>query len=208
MNNGLQEQLERARQEVARDPVGSLSFGTRKDVLKELGPLLKDNQGRHTIIGIGLIRRTRLCIDVVKRVLQLWEASYPTTDPHRMIELARQYIERQGDREHLRAEASEFRGALDMSDTPDKQVAYLVARSSVCAAYVAASDELLEPDEGISEEELRDPQDPDFWDCAYWAAAAEAGGMPWEPGFNAQRYRGFWNWYLDVAVPNASTARE
>ena len=200
--------MECARQEVARDPVGSLSFGTRKDLLKELGPLLKDDQGRHSIIGIGLIRRTRLCIDVVKRGLPIWEASYPTTDPHRMIELARQYIERKCDRDHLRDEASGFRGALDTSDSPDKQGAYLVGRSSVCAAYVAASDELLEPDEGISEEELRDPQDPDFWDCAYWAAAAEAGGMPWEPSFNPERYRGFWNWYLDTAVPKASTADE
>lgn len=166
----------------------------------------KDQAGRHSIIGSGLIKRTRLCIEVVKRVLPRWESSYSTKAPHRMLDLAGKYIEHKLDREHLREEASEFRGALDTSDTPDKQLAYLVARSSVCAAYVAASDELLEPDEGISEEELRDPQDPDFWDCAYWAAAAAAGGMPWEPSFNPVRYRAFWNWYLDTALPKVATA--
>ena len=90
-----------------------------------------------------------------------------------------------------------------MSDTPDKQVAYLVGRASCCAAFVAASDELLEPDAGIDEAELFEPQDPDFWDCAFWVAAAEAGGMPWERGFDAERYRDFWNWYLDSGVPAA-----
>ena len=56
--------------------------------------------------------------------------------------------------------AEGFRGGLDTSNTPDKQVAYLVGRASCCAAFVAASDELLEPDAGIDEAQLYEPEDP------------------------------------------------
>jgi hypothetical protein len=201
MTPELEEALRVAKAEVAAD--GGLTFRTRRAMLLRMGPLLTDSDGRHTIIGPGLVRRAHLCISMVQRVLPLWEMHYPSKHPHRILEEARAYLDGRSSRKQLRDEASGFRGGLDTSDTPDKQVAFLVGRASVSAAFVAASDELLEPDEGATEEELMDPEDPDFWDCAYWVAGAEAGGMPWEAGFDAQRYRDFWNWYLDTAVAAA-----
>jgi len=199
----LTNQLIRARAEVEQHPIGELSFATRHDVLRAMGPLLADAEGRHTIIGPGLRRRTRLAISLVRPVLPLWEAHYPAKHPHRMLELAQDYIDGRCDREKLRSEVSAFSGALDTSDTPDKQLAYIAARAAVSAGFVAESDELLEPDEGITKEELEDPQDPDHWDCAYWAAGAVSGGMQWEAGFDPVRHKAFWLWYVDTAVPAA-----
>ena len=206
MDESFQARLRRTALEVEQDPVGGLSFATRKDLLRALGPLVADAEGRHTIVGPGLRRRARLGITVARRVLPSWEASYATEDPHRLLALAEAYLAGSCSRDRLRSEASDFGGALNTSDTPQRQLAYLAARSSVCAAYVALSDELLEADEGISEEELDDPQDPDCWDCAYWAAAASSGGMSWESGFDVARHRAFWIWYVAVAVPDAAIA--
>jgi hypothetical protein len=193
--------IEMAKAEVGNDPIHGLSFKTRKGILREMGPVA----ARRTI-GPGLIRRATLCCTMVKPALPLWEAHYPTKDPHRMIEMAEQYLAGKCTRDELRDSAYSFGGGLETSDSADKQPAYHVGRASVCAAFVAASDELLDVDQGLTLEEMENPEDPDQWDCAYWIAAAQAGGMPWEPGFDKLKYQAFWNWYLDVAVPAAWAA--
>jgi hypothetical protein len=122
-----------------------------------------------------------------------------------MIRLAERYVSGKGGRDELIDESSSFRGGLDTSDSPEKDVAYLVGRGSVRAAFVAAYDEVLEPDEdaGFTRQDLEDPEDPDYWDCAFWIAGAQAGGMPWVKSFKKRKYGEFWLWYLDVAVPQA-----
>lgn len=198
MTQNLSDMLAKALEEVAADPVNGLSFATRKAILLELGPVASE-----ATINAGLIRRTRLCVESVKRVLKIWDAHYPTKQPERMVELAEGYLQGSFSAKQVDKEALSFRGGLDSSDTPDKQPAYLVGRGAVCAALVATTDELLEPDEGISLEELMAPEDPDYWDCAYWVAAAEAGGMPWEKSFDRAKYGAFWEWYLGYAIPKA-----
>lgn len=73
MASKLEEILEKARAEVASDRRSELPFATRKELLRELGPVLPANEQR----GPGLIRRTRLCLAVVRQVLPSWEALYP-----------------------------------------------------------------------------------------------------------------------------------
>ncbi len=199
MNTELRNRIANAKTEIAQDPNHELSFRTRKEILRELGPVL--DRG---IIGVGLLRRTNICIWVVKRVLSIWEAHYSSDHPHRMIAFAEQYLSGKCTRSEVIEESEGFRGGLDNSDLPERQSAYLVGRGSVCAAFVAIDDELLKPTNYTTEEELYDPDDPDVWDCAYWIAGAESGGMPWESSFDRFRYRAFWEWYLDTAVPDAS----
>jgi Immunity protein Imm5 len=201
MSQNLSDMLAKALEEVAADPVNGLSFATRKAILLELGPVASE-----ATINAGLTRRTRLCVECVKRVLKIWDAHYPTKQPQRMVELAEGYLQGGFSAKQVDKEALSFRGGLDSSDTPDKQPAYLVGRGAVCAALVATTDELLEPDEGISLEELMAPEDPNYWDCAYWVAGAEAGGMPWEEAFDRAKYRAFWDWYLIDAIPRAWSA--
>jgi hypothetical protein len=198
MATNLEDMLVKAQEEVANDPANALSFATRKEILLALGPVASEGT-----INAGLTRRTRLCVEIMRRVLKLWGAHYPTKQPQRMVELAEGYLQRKFSAQQVDKEALSFRGGLDSSDTPEKQPAYFVGRGSVCCALVATTDELLEPDEGISLDELMEPEDHDYWDCAYWVAAAEAGGMPWEESFNKAKYRAFWEWYLREAIPNA-----
>lgn len=199
MTKQLKKLIDRAKTEIVKSPILELSFKTRQEILRELGPIPK----RGTL-GPGLIRRALLC-SIVKPALPLWEAHCDTKDPHKMIELAEHYLAGRIGMKELRGPASSFRGGLDTSDVPEKDVAFLVGRGSVCAAYVASSDELLEPDEdaGFTRQDLEDPQDPDYWDCAFWIAGAQAGGMPWVKKFKKKKYGEFWVWYLDVAVPMA-----
>jgi len=191
--------IAKALEEVSNSTNYELSFATRQDVLREMGASASGESG----FGPGWMRRINLCVEVVKPSLPLWEKHYGGRDPHLMLELAEQYASGKCTKLEIRKKANSFNGGLDNSDIPERQEAFLVGKGAVCAAFVAIFDELLEADEGITQEELRDPQDPDHWDCAYWIAAAQAGGMPWEAPFNKIKYRDFWNWYLNVAVPNA-----
>lgn len=203
MTEELEDLIASAKAEVAADEVHGLSFGTRKKVLLALGPVLVEDDGRAAGMGPGLIRRTRLCVALVEPLLPLWDEYYPNKAPQLMLELAKQYLVGKCTREILEAKAYAFGGGLMNSDKPETHLAFAVGRASVCAAYVASVDEILRPEQGIGEDELLDPQDPDSWDCAYWASAAAAGGMPWEEGFSKTKYRDFWDHYLEVEVPAA-----
>jgi len=198
MNEQLKTLLDKAKVEVAQSPHLGLSFKTRQAILREMGPVCPTGT-----LGPGLIRRARLDCAITKPALPIWEAHYDSKDPHRMIQLAEQYLAGGCSFDDLWGKADAFRGGLDTSDTPDKNVAYQVGRGSVCAAYVAGADELLQADQGIPLKELENPEDPDHWDCAYWIAGAQAGGMPWEDPFDKAKYGQFWYWYLNVAVPEA-----
>jgi len=203
MNQEIQKLLGKAKAEVAKDETHGLSFGTRKEVLRALGRVLIENDGRAAGMGLGLRRRTRLCVAIVRPLLFLWDDYYSNKAPQLMLELAEQYLAGKCTRDGLESKAYAFGGGLMNSDKPETHLAFAIGRASVCAAYVASVDEILLPEQGMSEEELLDPQDPDYWDCAYWAAAAAAGGMPWVDGFDKEKYREFWNHYLDVEVPAA-----
>lgn len=47
--------------------------------------------------------------------------------------------------------------------------------------------------------------EPDQWDSAFYSSLVIAGGAIWENGtaLNNIARREFWEWYLDVAIPNA-----
>ena len=200
----LQLSLDAARSEVLRHPKHELAFPTRKRLLLQLGPVLVDSRGKHTLIYPGLRRRARLCIASVQKVLHWWEAAFPSSRvPRTLLELSEGYLAGRYDRESPREKAYSFDGALDNRDAIAQQRAWLVGKASVCAAWTATSDELLEVEKGITPDDVFDPQDPDLWDCAFWASAAWAGGMPWVKEFDRERYRDFWLWYLDTEVPAA-----
>jgi hypothetical protein len=145
-------------------------------------------------------RRTRLACAVVRLVLPIWESSYRTKYPRLMVVLAEGYLDGEVPRSVLMKRADSFAGVMQ---NPGVGVEPLVGHAAVSAAMIAYLDETLQPGDGVSEEELYDPSDPDAYDCAYVAAGAYAGGMSWMDGFDADRNREFWSWYLDEAIPAA-----
>jgi hypothetical protein len=191
--------IERARREVANHPNHELSFRTRKQLLLEFGPTLRDEDGRAAICP-GLIRRARLCFDVVRRVLPIWEVEYNSVYPRLMLDVAEGYLTGDVSRAFLRKMANGFAGVMS---NPKVGAAALVGDAAVHAVMVAYLDETLEPGEGVTERELYEPEDPDAYDSPILAAGAYAGGMPWMDGFDRDRYREFWYWYLDEAAPRA-----
>lgn len=203
MTEELEKLVEAARSEVAADEMGGLSFGTRKALLRAFGAVRLEPKRRFAVLGPGLIRRARLCVSVVQPLTPFWDEFYQNKAPRLMLRLAEKYLDGQCTMEEVKKEASAFRGGLDNSDGPETQRAYITGRAAVCAAYVAVNDEFLEVDDYTTEDDLLDPQDSDLWDCAYWASAAAAGGMPWEQGFSKMKYKAFWEHYLNVDVPVA-----
>jgi hypothetical protein len=93
--------------------------------------------------------------------------------------------------------------ALQNTPPPQEQMARCVGLAARNAGLVALYDEILEPTKYISADELADPQDPDHFDCASWAACATSGGFWVADEFDADKSREFWLWYLDTAVPAA-----
>ena len=175
MTRRLAAAIERARREVADDPRHELSFRTRKRLLLEFGPTLRDGDG-HATICPGLIRRARLGFDVVRRVLPIWDAEYNSVYPRLMLDLAEGYLTGDVSRPFLSRMANGFAGVMS---NPKVGAAALVGDAAVHAAMVAYLDETLEPGEGITEQALYEPEDPDAYDSPILAAGAYAGGMSW-----------------------------
>jgi hypothetical protein len=192
--------VERCENELAQ--TGQLSFATRKALLRTFGQVLRDHRNRAVELGTGKRARARLAAAAARQVSAAWRRDFGTDDLDQLLSDVDGYLAGVVSRDDLRLEADELIGGL-FDDPQGKYEAYLAARAAAGAAMVAVRDEILEPDAGITQEQLDDPQDPDHWDPAFWAAGAAAGGHPWMKGFRAEAYVAFWRWYLAIAVPSA-----
>lgn len=191
--------------EVLHAPDGQLSFRKRRQLLLGLGPV-----GDRGVVTVGQIRRSKLAILCVRKVLSVWECTNDARHPQDLVERTERLVlgyEARGasadDARMLNEDAYQYGGALLDGAPVEERPALYVAHAAVCAALVATDDEILVPDEGVTEAELNDPQDPDLWDCAAWAAAAYAGEFPWtnhKELFDVSRNREFWLWYLHDAL--------
>lgn len=199
MNFELSEAVRKAKEAVTASQYHDLSTGDRKRVLRAFGPVQRD--GYWAILNPGHVRRTRLCISVVRRVLPIWEEEDDTQDAHHILDLADRYLRGDIAREVLRKDTQDLITGLETMYGPDIQRAWKVGRATAAAGLVALHDEILEPNDFVSEAELEEPQDPDHFDCALWAAAAESNGFWLHDEFDADRSLAFWTWYLDTAVP-------
>ena len=203
MDDEVRNALTVAKAEIRDDANHELSFGTRKRLLKLLGSVELDVKKRHALVTHGLVRRTRLAVAAAEKVIHLWEAHWETRDPHRMLALASGYLAGAVTRDEVAKRACVFAGGLCNTTPPGKLPAFLAGGAANCAAYVAVEDEILVPEQGLSDGESMDPDDPDLYDCAYWAASAYAGATPREKDYDKNKALEFWTWYLDVAIPAA-----
>jgi hypothetical protein len=88
---------------------------------------------------------------------------------------------------------------------PPKSIYYTIyaAYAAAGSLNVALHDEEFDPheiDENLSDGDL------DTWDPAFHAAGAYAGDFPWGDSPNPPKQREFWEWYLQVAVPQVWNA--
>ena len=185
----------RALAEIDGDADRHLRLGVRQEVWAALGPR-RGGEGPPT--GAHL-RRLALAVAGVRRVLPLWDRRYPGNDLPSValgavgallrgeigVEEAQRVFDRcWGDAVHLAV------------DRPFPEVA--AGFAAVQALGTAMYDEFFDPD---SLDPARpDEDDPESHDSAYYAAVAEAGGMPGDPDADRERRREFWRWWLGEAV--------
>lgn len=190
------------RTEIEQDEQHRMSFASRRALLLTLGPQQRDARGRCVELATGKRRRLLLALDASRRVASFWSRDFGTPALDNLLGQIEGYLGGTVSIDDVRKKTDSLQGGL-ANDPRGKDQAYLAGRAVAGTGWVAVGDELLAADEGASEEELADPEDPDLWDPAFFAAGAWAGGMPWTPSFSATAYRDFWQWYLDEAVPRA-----
>jgi hypothetical protein len=197
--------INRCRAEMLADANFVLSFATRRALLRALGPLLLEDHGYGRQLGPGKRRRTELAWRCANEVAPAWEAAFQSPAARNINAQIRAYLDGQLGADAVEKSADALQGAL-FNDPQGKDEGYLAGRAACAAAWVAVGDEMLVPDAGCTQEQLDHPEDPDLWDCAFFAAASHAKGIPGTANFDKDRMLAFWEWYLGVAVPKVCEA--
>lgn len=198
----VQAAIAMCRADVERDPRNRMSFANRRALLLALGPQELDARGYGVALTVGKRRRLRLALLVSRRVAPFWATEFGTTALDTLLLQLEQYLVGAATVADIRRRTDALQGAL-FDDARGRERGYLAGHAVAATGWVAVGDELLSPDAGVSEKELIDPEDPDLWDPAFFAAGAWAGGMPWSRSHSPETYREFWQWYLEDAVPQA-----
>lgn len=200
------------RAEANASPDGFLSLRSRRQMLLTLGPPAPSLVALEEPPSQGHRIRAKVSLLVAERALPLWtrhHAGDPGDVPP-LMDLARAAVDGAGDRVQLLDEAITLYNHLgDGGPASRHGIDYIhSARAIARGAMTIARDEQLlvpRPELGISRADVEDPEDPDMFDCAFWAAAAEAGDLPWGSDFDYSREAAvaYWEWYLAEAVPTA-----
>lgn len=207
----MEEKLAALRDECRREVVDArwpdLSLRSRRRLLLALGPPLPPREALAGPQSTGHRRRAQLALQVIERVLPIWTRHHggDPGDVGPLVEQARRsVVEVDGDRSELLRDGRLLAHHASCGGPGGKRgIDYLHAAMAIGegAMVIARDDQLLVPGEGVTQEMLDDPEDPDFFDQAYWAAAAEAGASDldgFSPDWEAKRQ--FWLWWLDEAL--------
>lgn len=199
--------LKSAAEGLASHPRSELILPQRKRIWAALGPCLMDKDGIRAVHGIGLQRRTTLAILCARHVRPVWEQVWPNDDdPHQMIKTAELYLNQALDFDSVEERKNQYLGKLDnLLSKGEHEAAINVGFAAGRAVFTALHDEDFDPhniDDDLMDEDL----DVNEWDASFNAAAAYAGGFPWEENSSSTRRREFWEWYLNEAVPLAWTS--
>jgi hypothetical protein len=185
----LDQACARARDRLARDGDGHLPLGARQGVWTAMGP--RGDAGAR-------LRRTALAAACVAQTRPLWDARYPGNPlPGELLAVIGALVRGEVDPEEAE-EMSEhgWNNAMYLAgEEPHPAVG--VGLAAAQALGVALYDERFDAD-GL-DEDRPDGDDPESFDASFYAAAAQAGGLPGDPDSDPARRRAFWEWWLDQA---------
>lgn len=153
------------------------------------------------------MRRTHLAVESARKVLSVWEATFPADrTPHEAIAAA---VDRLPGAfaESVRSLYVRLWDRCDEILQRDERTlpaaaAGLSAARALCTAF---TDELFDGD-AFDDAATDQDVDPDEMDATYLAAAALASGTVWDDASSSERRREFWEWWLAEAVPKAWAA--
>ena len=197
VNRTLDEIIEHCLDSLNKHPNSELVLPLRKEVYRAMGRSVVDGDNRANITE-GLIRRAWIDIIATERVLPIWESFLEGRDPHRMVQIAKSYLDGKIDWMDAWEQQNAFAGGLLNVDSFPSEYFYCsyVGHASVMCVLTALKDSYMD-DDGMYDEML------DSWDASFYACAAYSGEMPWELTSDIALRRDFWKWWLKTAVPQA-----
>lgn len=152
---------------------------------------------------IGRRRRTRLDLLSAEKVLPLWDARFPRNDlPKRLLANVPSALDRVEGEHHLWLLLRRAQEQCEAMHASAGDGANLIGYAAIRVLDRACSDLDFDP-------QHFDPQlhDSDviatYNDASFLAAAAASGGYPWRADSDSGRRLAFWEWWLQVAVPQA-----
>ncbi len=149
-----------------------------------LGPQELDAKGYGIELTIGKRRRLLLALLASRRVTPFWARDFGTPALDNLLAQIEQYLANAVTVADIRRPTDDLQGAL-FNGPQGKDQAYLAGRAVAATGWVAVGDEVLSTEAGVIQQDLINPEDPDLWDPAFFAAGAWAGGIPWSPPSSA-----------------------
>lgn len=151
--------------------------------------------------------RTRLNLYAAEHVLPVWQQEMSTdTTILRMLDLIRKLLDGAIDVDTARKSAGEaYEWHEKLGSHPEIGArAYCAAAAAIQAVFEATGRDPLEYTPPADAADFEVDYGPDFWstDAASFAAAAYAGRLGYPDSDSLQR-RGFWQWWLTEAIPQA-----
>jgi len=207
LTQSLDTLVAQARHAIDRDSHHDLPLGYRRAIWAALGPRMDDTRLAPTI---GTRRRTHLAELTTRKVLPMWERTWPSDKrPERLLMLANGVLDGIVEPSVARAERRRFHAHLEDIGYGNQplQIASAPGYAAIATLNTALRDEIFDPfhvDYAVTDAAV-DPQESD---ASSYAAIAYAGGPAGWPDADAGERLDFWRWWLDEAVPRAwSSAR-
>lgn len=202
LSNKLVDEIQAAQNALERSTSGELLLAARKRIWWAMG--LPDPQDETYPIGVGHIRRTRLFIGCIEHVLPIWTSAYPEhLGPQIMLKIAAKVLDASISEEVAKNAGEEFWSELEAWQDDQKYefepqyVGYGSTRTVTAALY-----DVIFPDDETFENEADWDYDAWDWPPDFYASLPYKGKSPEE----IARLRGYWQWYLEEAVPAAYTS--
>lgn len=189
----MENAVEIAREALQKNEEGRLLYKFRREIWKTFDDGEYGSEAGHR-------RRFELALMCVNRVVTVWERAFPNNDGvDNMIRLAKQAIASESEREPSRKSAYDYWSEVDSldADTEAQLRGMSAGYAAITAVYVAARDEIIN-----NEMEDDYDEDPFSWDTSFHAFLADTGFGGENPD-SIEKVRGFWEWYLDKAVPQS-----
>lgn len=203
MSSSLARAIVEARDVLRRNRDGALPLCVRRALWRALDQAgARPLEPRRDTWG----HRRRVLVDeaIVRRLRPIWQERFPH-DPRLEEALAAAHgVVFDGTDKH---DARRVLGELwTLGDDLSRDALTASHVAHAAASLIATALEDKTPQMGLAEHIDDDDLDPYWWETAFWAALAEAGGEPGAEASDAAARRMFWSWYINEAVPEAAAS--
>lgn len=190
----IQKKLVKARNSI--DNFGELPYTERVSLLISLGGKKGESNEE------GYLVRSNVALTCAKKTLYFWDKASPDSGFLTALEFAEKCL--------INPDMYAELGNVMNNMIPQVENIMYANEKDHRPAYagfscVSALSTVLYDDQFDLEAKSELDIEPDQWDSAFYSSLAIAGGAVWENDIvlDNKARREFWEWYLDIAIPNA-----